>query len=635
VLEIARGAIGSGSGRDGGLLGELEEPQRWSTAAPAPMAVDAASWEEENQGAIDASAEWTGSGRSGEGAEEGAAVPDLFAPSLRAVPTALSDSRLIRLSAPSKERRGVIAGEAADAAALQLLFADSAEFQDFASSSAQPMPIPLPRGADRSVASPAKAQLQQEQLKLDFVLTPPRVKEEEEDDPSSDEEMQTEQPFPFAVDGPAVDARQIRAHAQQHAADGHSDSCPCGTAAHSPRDHQTADSASAAPAAAVPTARFVPLDPLSVVGREVAAGILSAPPPPSPSDRSPSPPPPSVLGGLGASASASSLPPRSVQLHRSLLRSCTVIGQLDRKFIVVHSAQAALIVAVDQHAADERRRLEFLQTHADRFVRPVPLLRPVAVPVSVAEEAALRDHGTELAAWGFRYRFPQQTGRDHSDQQSGPQQFESAVGDGSSASLCALPAGRVLLLSVPLVCGVELDVDDFREAVQRLRDARPMEPPAPAVTAAANGSAANGPATNEASHLPVAVGGPLSSHYGRRTPPCVQRVFNYKACRSAVMFGDSLRPAAMSAILTGLSRCDFPFSCAHGRPTMTPLVHVHVQTAGRVDHGQRLDQRDQDQRPDQRPEESGSPQPPQPTQPSQPWSPAHMSALLGCLSTAV
>jgi len=311
VLEIARGAIGSGSTGcgDGGPLIDHEEPQRWSIAAPT--VVDAAPWEEENHGAIDASTEWT-NGRSGEGAEDGAAVPDLCAPSLRAAPTALSDSRLIRLSAPSKERRGVAAGEAADAAALQLLFADSAEFQDFASSSAQPMPIPLPRGADRSVASPAKAQLQQEQLKLDFVLTPPRVKEEEEDDPSSDEEMQTEQPFPFAVDGPAVDARQIRAHAQQHAADGHSDSCPCGTAAHSPRDHQTADSASAAPAAAVPSARFVPLDPHSVMGREVAAGILSAPRPPSSSDRSPSPPPPSVLGGLGPGASSSTLLPRPV-----------------------------------------------------------------------------------------------------------------------------------------------------------------------------------------------------------------------------------------------------------------------------------------------------------------------------------
>ena len=36
--------------------------------------------------------------------------------------------------------------------------------------------------------------------------------------------------------------------------------------------------------------------------------------------------------------------------------------------------------------------------------------------------------------------------------------------------------------------------------------------------------------TGEASHLTFAViGGTLSSQYGRRTPPCVQRVFHFKA----------------------------------------------------------------------------------------------------------
>ena len=40
------------------------------------------------------------------------------------------------------------------------------------------------------------------------------------------------------------------------------------------------------------------------------------------------------------------------------------------------------------------------------------------------------------------------------------------------------------------------------------------------------------------------------------------------ACRSAVMAGDELTIPAMNKILSDLSHCRYPFSCAHGRPTM-------------------------------------------------------------------
>ena len=87
-------------------------------------------------------------------------------------------------------------------------------------------------------------------------------------------------------------------------------------------------------------------------------------------------------------------------------------------------------------------------------------------------------------------------------------------------------------------------------------------------------------------------------------PPSVLRVLASKACRRAVMFGTSLglddrrvRAAARCArcvrntrsalphaphvpslrsqrILRELSRCELPFQCAHGRPTLAPLVRL-------------------------------------------------------------
>jgi DNA mismatch repair protein MLH3 len=44
------------------------------------------------------------------------------------------------------------------------------------------------------------------------------------------------------------------------------------------------------------------------------------------------------------------------------------------------------------------------------------------------------------------------------------------------------------------------------------------------------------------------------------------------ACHGAVRFGDSLTHAQCSAIVMALADCDLPFLCAHGRPSIVPLV---------------------------------------------------------------
>ena len=56
-------------------------------------------------------------------------------------------------------------------------------------------------------------------------------------------------------------------------------------------------------------------------------------------------------------------------------------------------------------------------------------------------------------------------------------------------------------------------------------------------------------------------------------PPSVLAVLASKACRGAVFFGDALDHATMHSIVRGLASCDFPFQCAHGRPSVVPLTH--------------------------------------------------------------
>lgn len=42
----------------------------------------------------------------------------------------------------------------------------------------------------------------------------------------------------------------------------------------------------------------------------------------------------------------------------------------------------------------------------------------------------------------------------------------------------------------------------------------------------------------------------------------------------AIKFGDKLSADECMRLIKDLSRCDLPFQCAHGRPSVMPLMHV-------------------------------------------------------------
>ncbi|CAJ1365685.1 unnamed protein product, partial [Effrenium voratum] len=55
-------------------------------------------------------------------------------------------------------------------------------------------------------------------------------------------------------------------------------------------------------------------------------------------------------------------------------------------------------------------------------------------------------------------------------------------------------------------------------------------------------------------------------------PPVVLHILTFKACRRAIKFGDPLSEARIRKLVADLSKCEFPFQCAHGRPTVHPLA---------------------------------------------------------------
>ena len=57
-------------------------------------------------------------------------------------------------------------------------------------------------------------------------------------------------------------------------------------------------------------------------------------------------------------------------------------------------------------------------------------------------------------------------------------------------------------------------------------------------------------------------------------PAGVVGMLNSRACRSAVMFNDPLSLRECEDLVARLARCAFPFQCAHGRPSVVPLLRL-------------------------------------------------------------
>ncbi|GFR25515.1 DNA mismatch repair protein Mlh3 [Trichonephila clavata] len=57
-------------------------------------------------------------------------------------------------------------------------------------------------------------------------------------------------------------------------------------------------------------------------------------------------------------------------------------------------------------------------------------------------------------------------------------------------------------------------------------------------------------------------------------PKTLSAALNSQACRGAVKFGDPLDLSQCEHLLTALSKCKLPFQCAHGRPSIAPILDI-------------------------------------------------------------
>lgn len=77
------------------------------------------------------------------------------------------------------------------------------------------------------------------------------------------------------------------------------------------------------------------------------------------------------------------------------------------------------------------------------------------------------------------------------------------------------------------------------------------------------------------------------SYWVERVVDCPQGIINLlnsRACRSAIMFNDVLSLDDCRNLVSRLSQCVFPFQCAHGRPSMIPVLDMTLATDQENDH---------------------------------------------------
>lgn len=255
------------------------------------------------------------------------------------------------------------------------------------------------------------------------------------------------------------------------------------------------------------------------------------------------------------------------KLSKDGLGRAHIISQVDKKFILVRLAKndqedSELLVLIDQHAADERIRVEALLAelctpladsrhknyrsrlgHSSRV--PFTILdKHIRFSISSQEHDIFFKYAALFGSWGILY---------------------DLVGHGAAIQPGETPNRILVIITLPIVISErcksdpKLLVNFLRSAVWKYTErphlaSTPPELPTP------------------------------EQEKSNDTPPWVREIstcpaglvdiVNSRACRSAIMFNDELSLQECRELVAQLSGCIFPFMCAHGRPSMVPLVDL-------------------------------------------------------------
>ncbi|CAG7927279.1 unnamed protein product [Penicillium olsonii] len=274
--------------------------------------------------------------------------------------------------------------------------------------------------------------------------------------------------------------------------------------------------------------------------------------------------------GIGSLTTAQVAKYRGKLLRRDL-ETAEVIAQVDKKFILAKVPSTALrncesetsndfLLLIDQHAADERCRIE--QLFEEMFLPPGEAVaqdtgvRTVQVflefQVSETEGRLFNRYKTDFTSWGVHY--------------------DTEVKNSStSITFHTLP----VLIAERCRTEPQVLIDLMRREIWSSEEVggKSFQPKRDL-----GSEIEDQPFTPLGIEDPADKNPPFTSHsWVRKMNGCPQGIIdllNSRACRTAIMFNDPLDIGECRALLSRLARCAFPFQCAHGRPSMVPILDL-------------------------------------------------------------
>lgn len=262
------------------------------------------------------------------------------------------------------------------------------------------------------------------------------------------------------------------------------------------------------------------------------------------------------------------------RLSKSGLADAQVLAQVDRKFILVklsigqtgpqnnRNSQPLLgetaLVLIDQHAADERCRVEALYEELCN-VETVQLLKPLHFEVSLQEGRLFQQQRDFLGRWGFCY----ETQDGHLD---GDLWFASPRSSNRPTNVQSEGNVRVVVTALPNLIAERCRLEP-KILINLLRSeiwAR-----------AENGFVkSKDEFSREGPDFWLCSSQSSEKQWLSKISSCPKgliEMLNSRACKSAIMFNDVLSMEKCKVLVKRLANCRFPFQCAHGRPSMVVL----------------------------------------------------------------
>ena len=249
----------------------------------------------------------------------------------------------------------------------------------------------------------------------------------------------------------------------------------------------------------------------------------------------------------------------TLRLSKASLRDAVAIAQVDSKFILIRvpdpqaEPPSNIIVLVDQHAADERIGVEKLlqglcsppsQNVLD-YASPLnqksaidTIILEQAIPLQVQnqERELFEKAASYFAQWGILY--------DIKPYENSQRSCQLAVLSLPTSIVQRCKLEPMLLLNL-------LRSEAWKQAEESFDNTNRVHN-----TAGGGGGIAN---------WVTRIRGCSSS---------ILDLINSRACRSAIMFNDVLTIDQCRKLVVDLAECYFPFQCAHGRPSMVPLLNL-------------------------------------------------------------